>query len=69
LAISLLPELRGYGIGTKLMKKLFAVLRDNGYKQTSLSVQKGSPAVRFYNRLGYKTISENNEDCIMVKNL
>jgi ribosomal protein S18 acetylase RimI-like enzyme len=38
LAISVFPEFRGYGIGTKLMKKLFDILRYNGYTQTSLSV-------------------------------
>ena len=74
LAISLFPEFRGYGIGTKLMKKLFAVLRNGGYKQTSLSVQKDNPAVRFYQRLGYKITREKpdhagHEDCIMVKKL
>ena len=40
LAISVFPEFRGYGIGTKLMKKLFEILQDNGYAQTSLSVQR-----------------------------
>ncbi len=74
LAISVLPEFRGYGIGTKLMKKLFEILRDNGYARTSLSVQKDNPAVRFYERLGYQITEEKldyagNEDFIMVKNL
>lgn len=74
LAISILPEFRGYGIGTKLMKKLFVVLRTNGYERTSLSVQKDNPAVRFYERLGYRITEEKldhvgNEDFIMVKDL
>jgi Acetyltransferases len=74
LAISLLPEFRGYGIGTKMMKKLFAVLRDKGYNRTSLSVQTNNPAVRFYKRLGYEITKEKldhvgNEDYIMVKEL
>lgn len=74
LAISLLPEFRGYGIGTKLMKKLFDVLRENGYKRTSLSVQTENPAVRFYRRLGYEITKEKldhvgNEDYIMIKEL
>jgi ribosomal protein S18 acetylase RimI-like enzyme len=74
LAISLLPEFRGYGIGTRLIKKLFAVLRANGYTQTSLSVQKNNPAVSLYKRLGYKIVSEKrdhagNEDFIMIKDL
>lgn len=74
LAISILPEFRGYGIGTKLMKKLFKVLRSKGYAQTSLSVQKDNPAVRLYNRLGYIITEEKldhvgNADFIMIKDL
>ncbi len=74
LAISILPEFRGYGIGTKLMKKLFVVLRADGYARTSLSVQKDNPAVGFYKRLGYRITEEKldhagNEDFIMIKDL
>jgi len=74
LAVSIFPEFRGYGTGTKLMKKLFDVLRENGYKRTSLSVQKDNPALRLYKRLGYeitdeKTDHAGHEDYIMVKEL
>lgn len=74
LAISILPEFRGYGMGTKLMKKLFKLLKQNGYYQTSLSVQKDNPAVRFYTRLGYKIMSERDDgighiDYLMLKKL
>lgn len=74
LAISILPEFRDYGVGSKLMKKLFEMLRQNGYRQTSLSVQKDNPAVRFYQRLGYERSGERldhaeHEDHIMVKEL
>lgn len=74
LAISIFPEFRGYGIGTKLMKKLFEVLRQNGYKKTSLSVQKNNPAGRFYKRLGYEISGERldhagHEDYLMIKEL
>lgn len=70
LAISVLPEFRGCGIGTKLMGKLFNVLRENGYKQTSLSVNKSNPAVNFYTKLGYKLLpTENTEDFLMLKTL
>jgi ribosomal protein S18 acetylase RimI-like enzyme len=56
------------------MNKLFDVLRINGYKQTSLSVQKGNPAVRFYQRLGYAVSGERldhagHEDYLMIKRL
>jgi len=68
LAISVLPEHRGRGVGTMLMNRLFELLRERGYKRTSLSVQKDNPAVRFYKRLGYAIMDENHEDYIMVKN-
>ena len=74
LAIALLPDFRQYGIGTKLMTKLFDVLRKNGYTQTSLSVQKDNPAVRLYQRLGYTMSGERldyagHEDYLMIKAL
>ena len=74
LAISVLPEYRGQGIGRLLMNRLFELLCNNGYKRTSLSVQQNNPAVRFYERLGYKITDEKvdhagHEDYIMVKNL
>ena len=74
LAISVLPECRGQGIGTMLMNRLFELLRERGYKRTSLSVQQNNPAVRFYERLGYTITDEKldhvgHEDYIMVKNL
>jgi GNAT superfamily N-acetyltransferase len=74
LAISTLPPFRGYGIGTKLMKKLIIVLRNNGYARTSLSVQKDNPALRLYRRLGYQITEEKldhvgNADFLMVKDI
>ena len=74
LAISILPEFRGRGIGTDLMNDLFELLRKRGYARTSLSVQQNNPAVRFYKRLGYVVTSEKldhagHEDFIMIKNL
>lgn len=74
LAISILPEFRGYGIGTKLMNKLFELLKENGYSKTSLSVQKDNPAVQFYRRLGYEIAQEKldhvgHEDYLMIKAL
>jgi len=74
LAISVLPEFRGQGIGNLMMTKLFELLCEHGYKRTSLSVQKNNPAVRFYQRLGYiitgeKLDHEGHEDFIMVKEL
>lgn len=74
LAISLLPDWRGQGIGSKMMLHLFDLLRERGYRRTSLSVQKDNSAVRFYKRLGYKMAGERldhagHEDYLMVKDL
>jgi ribosomal protein S18 acetylase RimI-like enzyme len=52
LVISVLPECRNQGVGTKLMEKLFELLSQRGYKQTSLAVQKENPALNFYLRIG-----------------
>jgi ribosomal protein S18 acetylase RimI-like enzyme len=74
LAISVLPDFRGSGTGSKMMQSLFDLLRERGYRQTSLSVQKDNPAVRFYERLGYEITGErldhaNHEDFLMMKYL
>jgi ribosomal protein S18 acetylase RimI-like enzyme len=69
LAISVLPEYRNQGIGTKLLKQLFTQLAQKGFKQTSLSVQKANPALRLYERMEYKSVSENDADYIMVREL
>ena len=69
LAISVLPKYRSQGVGESLMKKLLNLLRERGYKRTSLAVQKENPAVKFYHRLGYETISQNDEEFLMIKNL
>ncbi len=65
-AISLYKEYRGKGMGTSLMKEMLALLRDKGYKQASLAVQKANYAVRMYEKLGFEIIDENDEEFIMV---
>ncbi len=66
LAISLYEEYRHFGLGTALMKKMLQFLKDKGYKQTSLSVQKANYAVNMYRKLGFEVVKENEEEYIMV---
>ena len=66
LAISLLKEYRNYGIGTKLMKRMLLELKNQGYEQTSLSVQKKNYAVRMYNKVGFNIVDEDDEEYLMV---
>ena len=65
-AISLYKEYRGRGIGTRLMKEMLTLLKEKGFKQASLAVQKANYAVRMYEKVGFKTVDENDEECIMV---
>ena len=66
LAISLYEEYRHLGLGTKLMKEMLPFLKDKGYKQTSLSVQKANNAVNMYRKVGFEVVKENEEEYIMV---
>ena len=65
-AISLYKEYRGRGIGTWMMNEMLAILKEKGYKQASLAVQKANYAVRMYEKVGFITVNENEEEFIMV---
>ncbi len=68
-AISLYPEYRNRGIGTALMKTMLKELKEKGYKQTSLSVQKANYAVKMYKNVGFEIAEENKEEYIMICSL
>ena len=65
-AISLYKEFRGLGIGTDLMRKMLLLLKENGYEQTSLAVQKANYAVEMYQNVGFEIVDENEEEYIMI---
>ena len=69
LAMSLYREYRNRGIGTELLERMLDLLRNDGYKEVSLSVQKANYAVRMYRRAGFVTEKETKEEYIMVCNL
>ena len=66
LSISLLKEYRNLGIGTELMKQILLTLKERGYKQVSLSVQKINYAVNMYKKVGFEVVRENEEDYVMI---
>jgi ribosomal protein S18 acetylase RimI-like enzyme len=68
-AISLFKEYRNQGIGSLLMKNMISYLEKNGYKQTSLSVQKENYAFKMYQNFGFRIINENEEDYLMLLKL
>lgn len=57
--IALLPEYRGMGIGTTLIKDLMAEAADKGWALT-LHVEFFNPALALYNRLGFVKIAEQD---------
>lgn len=65
-AISLNKGYRSQGIGTNLMKTMLKELKERGYKQTSLAVQKANYAVNMYKSVGFEIVDENEEEYIMV---
>ena len=56
--LSLLPEARGIGLGTQLLKATFDRVQEKGYSQCHLDVASDNPAVNFYHRMGMEIISE-----------
>lgn len=65
-AISLLKKFRNQGIGTELMRRMLQLLKNQGYKQASLAVQKANYAVRMYKKVGFEIVDQNDEEYIMV---
>ena len=66
LAISLYEDYRNQGIGTELLRKMLQLLRRDGYKQVSLSVQKANYAFRMYQKAGFEVLKETEEEYLMV---
>lgn len=69
IAIALFEEYRNRGIGTEMMKQMITLMKVEGFRQVSLSITKGNPAIRLYERFGFKPVDENEEDYIMLLHL
>ena len=65
-AISLYKEYRSFVIGTAMMKQMLELLKQDGYKQASLAVQKANYAVKMYLNVGFEIVDENDEEYIMI---
>ncbi len=66
LAISLYKDYRHLGIGTQLLQQMLDLLRQKGYAQVSLSVQKANYALRMYQKAGFGQIADRGEEILMV---
>lgn len=56
--LSLLPAVRGQGIGGAILTDLMAASRPHGGK-VSLHVAHGNPAARLYERMGFRTVEDS----------
>lgn len=68
-AISVKKEFRRRGIGRKLMWEMLVLLKEQGYKRTSLSVNKENYAFSMYRKLGFRVVEEQEEDYRMLLDL
>ncbi len=62
--IALLPEQRGRGLGTTLMRDVLAEGRQAG-KPVRIHVERFNPALRLYERLGFENIEEQGPYYLM----
>ncbi len=66
LAISLQKDYRGQGIGTELLLEMLQLLRRDGFRQVSLSVQKANYAFQMYKKAGFEMLKETEEEYLML---
>jgi ribosomal protein S18 acetylase RimI-like enzyme len=67
--IQISEKFRNKGLGTYLMKMLEQETLSRGLKRICLKVFKDNKAVKLYQRLGYKTILEDDTSLIMEKRI
>jgi ribosomal protein S18 acetylase RimI-like enzyme len=69
LTIAVVPSRRGRGFGEQLLSALLERARDEGYDAVSLSVEQGSPALRLYERFGFRPVGEADDTVVMKAEL
>jgi ribosomal protein S18 acetylase RimI-like enzyme len=69
LSIAVVPSRRGKGLGDELLTALLEQARQDGYKQISLSVEPENPALRLYERHGFRKLAEDGGSWTMVAKL
>ena len=67
LTIALLPEYRGCGIGTMMLKRLLDLLARQGVHTLSLSVDPLNPALRLYKRFGFIETGTIGDSLVMTR--
>lgn len=69
-AIAMVFEARGRGLGTQLLRNLMSLAGKQGHKQMSLGVDHVNPRARkLYERLGFEKVAEDDEGIKMLADL
>jgi ribosomal protein S18 acetylase RimI-like enzyme len=69
LAVAVAQGHRGGGIGGRLLTELAELARAAGFAQLSLSVDAENPALRLYERLGYRELARDEDGVRMLREL
>jgi GNAT superfamily N-acetyltransferase len=69
LSIAVVPSRRKHGLGQELLDALLDAARTEGHSAVSLSVEKDSPAVAFYERNGFEAAGEAEGGLVMRRTL
>ncbi|MBW9153873.1 GNAT family N-acetyltransferase [Clostridium estertheticum] len=69
LSMSVKEEFRGNRVGNMLLSSMKELLKEQSYKQVSLSVSKNNFATNLYIKFGFIIIEEREKDYLMLVNL
>jgi ribosomal protein S18 acetylase RimI-like enzyme len=66
LSIAVVPSRRGRGYGDELLTALLAQARRDGFPRVSLSVARENPALKLYERHGFRPVGEGGDSLTML---
>jgi ribosomal protein S18 acetylase RimI-like enzyme len=69
LAVAVVPSRRGRGFGEELLVALVALARADGHHALSLAVEHDNPALRLYERFGFREVRRENHTVVMRASL
>ena len=69
LSVGVVPEHRGRGVGTELLDALVDNAQREGLHALSLSVEEDNPALRLYERLGFRGVGRSGNALTMRREI
>ena len=67
LSVAVEPEYRRRGVGTALLRALISRGTEVGYRGISLSVDARNPALRLYERLGFRAVKSDGNPTMLLE--